>query len=71
MIRISSETEKAKYQKKYDFINSEIDENKIAYYIFYLTAKGTNSFGAVIQSKYAIEVLNNENNDIIYIKEKK
>jgi hypothetical protein len=71
LIEITSGEEKAKYQKEYDFINNNTDNDKTAIYIVYLTAKGTNSFGAVIQSKYSVKVLNNENIDIIYVNEKK
>jgi len=71
LIRITSGDEKANYQKEYNFVNSEKDENKIAFYNVYLTAKGTNSFGAIIQSKYSVKVLNNENIDVVYINERK
>jgi hypothetical protein len=70
LIDISSGMEKEKYQKEYSFINNSTDNEKTAIYIVYLTAKGTNSFGAVIQSKYTVKVLNNKNYDIMYIKEK-
>jgi hypothetical protein len=70
MITISQGVEKQLYQKEYDFINSGKNEDEIAYFNTYLTAKGTNSFGAIIQSKYYVKVLNNENLDVTVVKEK-
>jgi len=67
----TTEDEKVNYQKSLDFINSGANENDIATYSVYLTAKGTNSFGAIIQSKYVVKVLNNENLDVVYLNEKK
>jgi hypothetical protein len=70
LIKYSSGVDKKNYQKQVDFINNNKDETQIAYYDIYLTAKGTNSFGAIIQSKYYLRVLNNDNFDVVIIKEK-
>ncbi|HLF51064.1 hypothetical protein [Flavobacterium sp.] len=70
MIRISTGLEKVKYQKQFEFVNSAKNESDIAYYDTYLVAKGTNSFGAIIQSKYYVKVLNNKTFDIVVLKEK-
>lgn len=67
----TTEDEKVNYQKEIKFINSGTNENDIAIYSVYLTAKGTNSFGAIIQSKYVVKVLNNDIKDVVYINEKK
>ena len=71
LILITTGSEKDNYQKEYDFINSGTNENETAIYSVYLTAKGTNSFGAIIQSKYVVKILNNDSKDVVYINEKK
>ncbi|MCW4469776.1 hypothetical protein OGH69_12420 [Flavobacterium sp. MFBS3-15] len=71
VIDVSEGEEKAMFQKEYDFVKAGTDDNAVAYYRAHLTAKGTNSFGAVIQSTYSAKVLNNDTQDIIDLHEKK
>jgi hypothetical protein len=48
-------------ETEYNFLQKQTDDNKEAVYYVDFVAKGTNSFGAVIQSKYSATVLNDEN----------
>ena len=72
LISLTNGEEKREYQKEYDFINTLTDKNNndIVYYYTYLTAKGTNSFNAIIQSKYFVKVLNNKELEVVVLKEK-
>ena len=45
----------------------QTDENKEAVYYVDFVAKGTNSFGGIIQSKYSATVLNDENLTVLSI----
>ena len=48
-------------ETEYAFLQKQTDENKEATYYVDFVAKGTNSFGGVIQNKYSTTVLNDEN----------
>ncbi len=52
------------YQAEYDFLENQTDENKDAIYFVDFVAKGTNSFGAKIQSTYRATVLNDDNSTV-------
>ncbi|UWY26582.1 hypothetical protein N4T20_12745 [Flavobacterium sp. TR2] len=46
---------------EYSFLEKQKDVNKIALYRYDFIAKGTNSLGGIIQSKYSADVLNDNN----------
>lgn len=46
---------------EYSFLEKQRDINKIALYRYDFIAKGTNSLGGIIQSKYSADVLNDNN----------
>lgn len=46
---------------EYSFLEKQRDVNKIALYRYDFIAKGTNSLGGIIQSKYSADVLNDNN----------
>ncbi|MAP55123.1 MAG: hypothetical protein CL605_09495 [Altibacter sp.] len=48
-------------ETEYAFLQEQTDENKEAVYYVDFVAKGTNSFGGVVQNKYSATVLNDEN----------
>jgi hypothetical protein len=48
----------SRMETEYSFLEKQTDENQIALYRYDFIAKGTNSFGGVIQSKYSADVLN-------------
>jgi hypothetical protein len=48
-------------ETEYAFLQKQTDENKEATYYVDFVAKGTNSYGGVIQSKYSATVLNDDN----------
>ncbi|WP_343330418.1 hypothetical protein [Polaribacter staleyi] len=54
-------------ETEYSFLEKQTDENKTALYRYDFVAKGTNSFGGVIQSKYSANVLNDENFTVLSI----
>lgn len=54
-------------ETEYSFLEKQSDENKTALYRYDFVAKGTNSFGGVIQSKYSADVLNDENFTVLNI----
>ena len=54
-------------ETEYDFLEKQTDENKEAVYYVDFVAKGTNSFGGIIQSKYSATVLNDENLTVLSI----
>lgn len=49
------------------FLQKQTDENKDAVYYVDFIAKGTNSYGAVIQHKYSARVLNDDNLTVLNI----
>lgn len=56
-------------QKEYDFIQkTPKDDDEVTYYVQFI-AKGTNSFGAIIQTTYSATVLNDENLTVFSVKE--
>ncbi|WP_070786781.1 hypothetical protein [Flavobacterium crassostreae] len=54
-------------ETEYNFLEKQTDENKEAVYYVDFVAKGTNSFGGIIQSKYSATVLNDENLTVLSI----
>ncbi|RTY80625.1 hypothetical protein EKL97_10165 [Flavobacterium sp. LS1P28] len=54
-------------ETEYNFLEKQTDENKEAVYYVDFIAKGTNSFGGIIQSKYSATVLNDENLTVLSI----
>jgi hypothetical protein len=50
------------------FLDKQTDENVVAVYLVKFIAKGTNSFGAIIQNEYNVEVLNDEEFSILSLK---
>lgn len=54
-------------ETEYSFLEKQTDENKTALYRYDFIAKGTNSFGGVIQSKYSADVLNDENFTVLSV----
>lgn len=54
-------------ETEYNFLKDQTDENKIALNRYDFVAKGTNSFGGIIQSKYSVDVLNDENSTVLNI----
>lgn len=56
-------------QKEYDFTKVyKGDKNEAEYYVTFV-AKGTNSYGAIIQSTYEAQVLNDENKTTLSVTE--
>jgi hypothetical protein len=56
-------------ETEYAFLQRQADENKEATYYVDFIAKGTNSFGGVIQNKYSATVLNDENLTVFTVSE--
>lgn len=54
-------------ETEYNFLEKQTDENKEAVYYVDFVAKGTNSFGGIIQSKYSATVLNDDNLTVLSI----
>jgi|SRR5690606_16858203 len=54
-------------ETEYSFLEKQTDDSKIAVYRYDFVAKGTNSFGGIIQSKYSVDVLNDENFTVLSI----
>ena len=54
-------------ETEYNFLKNQTDENKTALYRYDFVAKGTNSFGGIIQSKYSVDVLNDENYTVLNV----
>lgn len=50
---------------EYNFLENQTDDNKPALFIYDFVCKGTNSYGGVIQSKYLVLVLNDENFSVL------
>ena len=59
--------EENKIHDEITFLEKQTDENKEAVYYVDFVAKGTNSFGGIIQSKYSATVLNDENLTVLSI----
>ncbi len=56
-------------QKEYDFIQkTPNDKDEVTYYVEFI-AKGTNSFGATIQTTYSATVLNDNDFTVFSVKE--
>lgn len=51
----------SRMETEFFFLEKQTDENKIAIYRYNFIAKGTNSYGGTIQTKYSADVLNDEN----------
>lgn len=51
------------------FLEKNIDEKKDAIYYVDFVSKGTNSYGAIIQSNYEAQVLNDDNKTTLYTTE--
>lgn len=49
---------KQQVQLEYDFLKNQTQEDKIAVYFIDMQAKGTNSFGGVIQNTFRLTLLN-------------
>ena len=59
----------ARIQKEYDFIqNYKGDKNEAEYYVTFV-AKGSNSYGGIIQSSYEAQVLNDEDKTVLSVTE--
>lgn len=58
---ISSSDLLNRMEVEYSFLEKQRDVNKIALYRYDFIAKGTNSLGGIIQSKYSADVLNDNN----------
>lgn len=54
-------------ETEFSYLENQTDENKIALYRYNFVAKGTNSFGGIIQSKYSTDVLNDKNYTVLNI----
>ena len=54
-------------ETEYSYLKNQTDDNKIALYRYNFVAKGTNSFGGIIQSKYSTDVLNDKNYTVLNI----
>ncbi|MGG7036540.1 MAG: hypothetical protein ACI7YS_15290 [Flavobacterium sp.] len=54
-------------ETEYSFLEKQTDENKTALYRYDFVAKGTNSYGGIIQSKYSADVLNDENFTVLSV----
>ncbi|MFH6968324.1 MULTISPECIES: hypothetical protein [Flavobacterium] len=54
-------------ETEYSYLEKQKDENKIALYRYNFVAKGTNSYGGIIQSKYSTDVLNDKNYTVLSI----
>ena len=52
-------------ETEYAFLQKQVDENKDAIYYVDFVAKGTNSFGGVIQNKYSATVVNDDNLTVV------
>ena len=52
-------------ETEYAFLQKQTDENKDATYYVDFVAKGTNSFGGVIQNKYSATVVNDDNLTVV------
>jgi len=52
-------------QKELEFLNKQTDDDKTAVFKYDFVAKGTNSFGGKIQTKYLVRVLNDENYTVL------
>lgn len=52
-------------ETEYAFLQKQTDENKDAVYYVDFVAKGTNSFGGVIQNKYSATVVNDDNLTVV------
>jgi len=52
-------------ETEYTFLKNQTDENKDATYYVDFIAKGTNSFGGVIQNKYSATVVNDDNLTVV------
>ena len=57
-------------ETEYNFLKKQTDENKDATYYVDFVAKGTNSFGATIQSKYTATVVNDDSLTVVRLKRK-
>ena len=55
-------------ETEYSFLQNQTDENKDAVYYIDFVAKGTNSYGGVIQNKYSATVVNDDNLTVVGIK---
>lgn len=54
-------------ETEYNFLNKQGDDSKDALYNIEFIAKGTNSFGATIQNRYSVDVLNNDEFTILKV----
>lgn len=52
-------------ETEYAFLQKQTDENKDAVYYVDFVAKGTNSFGGVIQNKYSATVVNDDDLTVV------
>ena len=57
------------YKTEFEFLKS-LDDNEEAVYYIDFTAKGTNSFGATIQTNFSATVINNDEYSIVNLKKK-
>jgi hypothetical protein len=55
-------------ETEFGFLKRQTDDNKDAVYYVDFVAKGTNSFGGIIQSNYSATVLNDENYTVVGLK---
>ncbi len=52
-------------ETEYAFLQKQTDENKDAVYYVDFIAKGTNSFGGIIQNKYSATIVNDDNLTVV------
>lgn len=56
-------------ETEYNFLNKQKDENSDAIYYVKLTARGTNSFGAITTNTYSTTVLNDDKLTVLNVSE--
>ncbi len=57
------------FENYYKFLEKNNDEKKEALYYVDFVSKGTNSYGAIIQSRYEAQVLNDDNKTALFVTE--